>query len=267
MKILTFNLLIALSIGFFSCTNSSFPQPPKYVDNYSRKFVSIIKDKSVDSTLLYVSKDLQTQNSKEFFLKVSADIKFKQQEEVKILGYNVTTAWNTNQKSSKVYTTDYEFKYDNWYYAFSISVLELDNNLSVIGFNANKFIKPIEEINSFSFSNVGLVHIIFIIIVVTIIGFIIFSVINIVKSAVKKKWLWILISLIGFCGLSFNWTTGDINFQFFTIKILGIGFSKSGVASPWFLSLTVPIGAIIYWIKKPGILFSQELNKGLNIEK
>jgi hypothetical protein len=80
--------------------------------------------------------------------------------------------------------------------------------------------------------------------------FIILSIIYCFKTPLKRKWLWILFMLFGIISFKLNWTTGDFELQLLNIRLLGAGFSRSGTVAPWILSFAVPVGAILFWIKK-----------------
>ena len=267
MRKLILGFIVLLQLLIVGCSSADLLNPPQKIDNYSKQFVSVLKTEWLDSALKYIDTSIVNQAGKDFLTKVSEDLKYKGLKSVKVLSYKTTSNWSTNHAYNISYTTEYEFNYDNYYYGFIITIKEEENKLSIIGFNGNKFDRPISEINKLSSSNLGLSHIIFIILSIAIVGFIIFSIIDIAKSEIKKKWIWIIISLIGFCGISLNWTTSDIDFKLLTIKLLGIGFSRAGDFAPWILSISIPIGAIIYWIKKPGLLYNQELEENLNKEK
>lgn len=254
MKRLAYLFLI---ITFYSCSNLLIP--PKNVDDFSRNFVSTLHSKDIDTIMTFIDKSVQNENSRKFLLQTSQEIKNRTLKGFKILNYRKQSNWNSEDGSSIVYMTEYEFSYDNLYYCFSINVLENNRKLSILGFTGGVNNKPIEEIVSFSFSNAGFIHYFFLVFLFLIPAFIIFTISNIAKSKFEKKWLWIIVSLFGVCGIYLNWTTGVVNFSFFSFHLFGIGFTKSGNIAPWIALLSIPIGAIIYWIKRPSLIYDYEL--------
>ena len=56
--------------------------------------------------------------------------------------------------------------------------------------------------------------------------------------------------LFGIISFRLNWTTGDFEFQLLNIRLLGAGFLRSGTVAPWILSFAIPVGAILFWIKR-----------------
>lgn len=63
----------------------------------------------------------------------------------------------------------------------------------------------------------------------------------------KRKWLWILLSLAGIGSARMNWTTGQAEFQPLSFLLIGFGITKQGLSNffPWVLKFTPPLGAII----------------------
>lgn len=67
----------------------------------------------------------------------------------------------------------------------------------------------------------------------------------------RRKWLWVIGSLIGFCALSINWTTGEMRFNPLAGYLLGAAVNSSfpGIG-PWIITVSLPIVAIIFWFKR-----------------
>jgi hypothetical protein len=62
--------------------------------------------------------------------------------------------------------------------------------------------------------------------------------------------LWIIFILIGLAKLNLDWTTGQMGFRLIAFQIPGAGISKMGLYAPWILSVSVPLGAILFLIWK-----------------
>jgi hypothetical protein len=61
----------------------------------------------------------------------------------------------------------------------------------------------------------------------------------------RRKWLWILLILIGFGKIMVNWTTGQWGLSILAVQL----FSASATAEyfgPWIISVSLPIGAAIF---------------------
>lgn len=62
----------------------------------------------------------------------------------------------------------------------------------------------------------------------------------------KRKWLWAIVSLAGIAKFTMIWTTGEIATQALSINLIGFGVTRFiDVLSPWTVSFTLPVGAIV----------------------
>jgi hypothetical protein len=66
----------------------------------------------------------------------------------------------------------------------------------------------------------------------------------------RRKWLWALFVAIGIGQFTLNWTTGQVAIQPLQVSLLGAGFAKPGPYGPWFLCVAMPIGAVIFLIRR-----------------
>lgn len=73
------------------------------------------------------------------------------------------------------------------------------------------------------------------------------ALIKVVRTpGLKRKWLWGILAFAGLVALRMNWTTGQLSYQILTIQLIGAGAVRGLSAfSPWILSATVPVGAVL----------------------
>ena len=56
--------------------------------------------------------------------------------------------------------------------------------------------------------------------------------------------------MLGLGQLSLNWTTGDLDYRIARVQMLGSAYLKQGLYAPWILSVSVPLGAIVFLIRR-----------------
>jgi hypothetical protein len=61
----------------------------------------------------------------------------------------------------------------------------------------------------------------------------------------KRKWLWIILVLLGICKIGVNWTTGAAIYQILFLAILPFGWTKE-LYGPCFLYASLPLGALLF---------------------
>lgn len=117
--------------------------------------------------------------------------------------------------------------------------------------------------NDFTLEGKGWVHyLMFALLIFMPVFMIATAVLCFVEKRVSRRWLWIPFILIGFWGVAFNWTTGEVqndlvnfaqgrlNISFIKLHLLGAGFTTAGYFQPWILTIGSPIGAIVYYFQR-----------------
>ena len=121
----------------------------------------------------------------------------------------------------------------------------------------NPMDRPLEEINRFSLEGKGTVHYLFLFACLAVPFFILFTLVVAIRTRFnKRKWAWILFILVGFVQFSINWTTGQIGVKPLSFQLFGAGALSASVFAPWILSVSLPIGAVLFWIKREGLRFN-----------
>ena len=66
----------------------------------------------------------------------------------------------------------------------------------------------------------------------------------------RRKWLWMLFIGVGMGRLMLNWTTGDVRGQALWIQVLGVAVTRSGLYGPWIVSVSLPLGALVFLLRR-----------------
>ena len=69
----------------------------------------------------------------------------------------------------------------------------------------------------------------------------------ITTKTLKRKWLWAIFILIGFIGVTLDWSSGEITIQPLSFMVFGAAMNGGEGAS---LSLSVPLGAILFLVHR-----------------
>jgi hypothetical protein len=85
----------------------------------------------------------------------------------------------------------------------------------------------------------------FLIVALVIVGFVLWTVASVLRSGMPWRWLWAALALVGVGAVAFNWTTRAMTLQLLSVQLLSVGLMKSGIAAPWMVILSVPLGAVI----------------------
>lgn len=72
------------------------------------------------------------------------------------------------------------------------------------------------------------------------------------RPNLRRKWLWVPLSLLVILKVDLNWTTGVTEYQPFYLGIFPITVDLQSHYGPWLFQLSLPIGALIFWVIRPG---------------
>jgi hypothetical protein len=73
---------------------------------------------------------------------------------------------------------------------------------------------------------------------------------------IRRKWLWVVFILFGFGKLSLNWATGAFVLTPVAIQILSASAFRSAWIGPWVLSISLPLGAILFLARRKRLVAS-----------
>jgi hypothetical protein len=69
--------------------------------------------------------------------------------------------------------------------------------------------------------------------------------VQVVRSPLKRRWLWVIVALIGFGKFGIEWGTGKVTQQWMAIQLFGAGIVRHGLYGPWWIYLSMPGGAFL----------------------
>lgn len=244
-------ILTALLLGTLISCNPNIDLNkivPTEVDQFARTFVTDIQKHQIDECLSRVAENMQNEEGRTFMTNVASGISPLQLDSLNMINARYTSFMGENPTTN--YIVEYEQELDEQSIYIFFNILKEGNNLTITGFDARWMEAPLSKIHAFTFSGKPVINYIFIILAIVSVGFVIYTLIAAIRTPMKRKWLWIIGILFTFIKFKLNWTTSEFDFQLISFQLLGAGFSKSGLVAPWFLSFSVPVFAIAFWVKK-----------------
>lgn len=145
----------------------------------------------------------------------------------------------------------FEFEFSEGWAVANAALKRAGDRTTVVGFNVHRTPTSQRELNAFSNVSPTPLHILMFAATIVIPIFMIFTCIMVYRTPIaSRKWPWYLLSIGGVGAVYFNWTTGVVNYQILTVQLLGAGAAAAGPHAPWILEFTLPIGALVFWIKR-----------------
>ena len=124
----------------------------------------------------------------------------------------------------------------------------------LITLKAQPINQSLQEANAFSFRHVRGRHVFFLCGALLVPLFILTTLLVCIQTKIaRRKWLWILIVLVGMVQFSINWSTGEMTTSPVAFLLFGSSAMAASIYSPWIISVTIPVGAILFWFKRKSL--------------
>jgi len=248
MRRLLFTMTAILFLSGCSLDKLVEENVPTEVSDYAKNFLLQLEEGDIEYCMSQLNQQARDENARQFFQNSHNKLKDMSLKNSSVISFSKTNFFGENKFSN--YILGYEYEYNDLWAYYDFQIQEKNGKLSVESFKITPTNNSLREYDKFDFQGKTLIHYLFFFMVVSVPLFILISIGFSIKTALKRKWLWIIFMLFGFTSFILNWTTGEIDIKLFNFSLLGAGFSKSGIVSPWLFTFSIPVGAIIFWFKR-----------------
>ncbi len=166
-------------------------------------------------------------------------------QSVELVGCRVLSV-RARRQSSLMYQLEFP---GSWYAADFVIAASADTR-KVIGLQLKKLPASLAQINRFTLKGRGLVHYVLLLGAIGVPVLMLYALIQCLRTRVKWKWLWIPFILIGIGSIHLNWTTAQLGFQPLSLLVPGTSLTRGGLYAPWVLSVSFPLGAVLFLKKR-----------------
>jgi len=230
----------------------------KEADKFARDYIDIILKGDVEQAKKLLDPKVVNSKTQSQLQEIANLLDKGELISIEVVGVNV---FRTRGKIRNTLTDQLQFK-DAWLLAI-VTVDDISGNLKIYRFQVKPIPKSLEEINAFTFSDKSFRHYIILLIAIGIPVFILYTIVLCVRTKMKRKWLWIIFMLFGFGRYSFNWTSGQVGFQPLFIQLIPTSAFKHGLYAPWFIYISVPIGALLFLLKRRKIRKTESVDASM----
>lgn len=243
---------IFLSLFISSCSREELSERyiPKEESSFAKDYLSRLRSGDYAYVKSILSPEIEAQVTDELLEEMTGYFRGGEPLSVKIVGSQVNVLngeWQGN------FTFEYQFE-SGWNIA-NTALKKTDGGYQVIGLNVYQTEASQEELNAFGLSSKSGVQYFVLCAVVLVPLFILVTLIVCVRTPIeRKKWLWIIFILLGCGAVQVNWTNGAYAIQLLSIHLLGASATAAGLAAPWVLSASFPLGAVVFWLRRKTLI-------------
>lgn len=169
-----------------------------------------------------------------------------------LVGYYVTKSMGGLTRYDLTYQLDYGTA---WLLAYTVWTEDAAGNRVLLAFRLQPLSEPLQTTHALNFARAKMGHYVFSALAGGVFAFGVVSLVACARTKFpRRKWLWVLFVLVGVGQVTFNWTTGQIGFVPISVQVLSVGLSAPSVYAPWTLSVSLPLGAVLFWFKRRRLL-------------
>lgn len=161
----------------------------------------------------------------------------------KIIGGNTSANTATGVRADVIY----EIEMNDGYLRVFTRLQKNAGQFQLWAFSVESTEISYADSTAFSFANKTPIHFAIFGLAVSVPVFILVTLIACIRRKnMKRKILWTIFILFGLSSTTLNWNTGSMSFSVLYLQFFGAGFL---LEDAWYLSVGIPLGAILWWIK------------------
>lgn len=247
MKKIPALLLVILLFMSVSCNFQQATQKlvHKDKDKFARQFIDgiITGDTSIPGMIVPA---MLNDNTVQTLTTINRAIGKAHYKNIKVVGWQD----KRTRETGRVYTISYEYEFQQAFALFSVALVKQGESYMIAGFNADMSRESYSKKLEFTFSGKGVVHYLVLCLALAIPVFVIATLFVLFNTPIRRKWLWIVAVVLCNFGATFYWTTGAFIWDGMKFIILGLNINIGTVSEGWKFTVALPVGAILFWLKR-----------------
>lgn len=252
------NYLIGLLLVLFAltgCDQTSMmnKMAPSEDVALAQNYINQLRDNKYDLIERDLDPTLKLPNIHETLVRMAALIPAQQPISVKVVGVNVNNI-SMNGKTTSNTNITFEYQFPRKWLLANVATQKKDGGFSIIGFNITPIADSLENINRFTLTGKNALQYGVLSLAIIFPLFILYALVICIRTKIeKRKWLWIIFVLFGIGQLAVNWTTGQWSLDPLQFQLFGAG-AFSPLFGAWTLSVSLPVGAIVFLLRRKKLM-------------
>ncbi|WP_193162471.1 hypothetical protein [Microbulbifer hainanensis] len=246
IKILIATLICALPSSAALADLMENELVPKEEAQFARDFLEQLRTGHYDGIAPHLDPELAKQVNNDLLDQFVETFPEGEYISTELIGSHVRTVndvWNGN------FVFEYHFS-GGWAVA-DLNLTKQGDNRRVVGFHIMPTNSSQKAINKFSLKDKSATHYVILILAVLVPLFILVTLAFCIRTPIPKwKWLWVLFILGGIGTVTLNWSTGEVATQTLHYLLFGASAFASSEYAPWMISVGIPVGAVIFWVRR-----------------
>lgn len=219
---------------------------PKEEAEFSKNYLALFQTRDFDAIEARIDQNLKNAQLRPKLEQIASSFPTEKPNDIQTVGAQTFSNADTTQVN-----LTFQYAYPGKWLLANVVLQKKGGETVVTGVNVQPLSDSLENINRFTFEGKGATHFAIFVSAIVVPLFIVAAIILCIKTPIpKRKWLWVIFILFGFVQTTLNWSDGNLNVNPLSFQILGAGFWKASPYGPLLLSVSIPIGAIVFLFRR-----------------
>ena len=238
---------IVFCASLVGCNQSAFVKfwTPPEAESTARGYVDLLRQGQFDEIERDLDPSIVDPNVRDTLAKMAAIIPPGNPMSIKVVAVNTDVGvviYNFKDKSQKSITLEYQFP-NKW---LLVNVTTEKERGWIVDFHVTPISDSLENLNKFTLVGKSTVQYSILILAGCSLVFSFYVLTLCIRTKdVKRKWLWLIVVLVGVEKVAVNWKTGQLTFGVLSIY-LPTAIATRNPYGPWTIGACIPLGAILF---------------------
>lgn len=227
---------------------------PKKEAEFAKQYLAFFPVREFDTIEAHIPPDLQNAQLRSQLEHIAATFPSENPTAIQPLG--VRWRWKGGIHQIEL---AFQYAYPGEWLLANVTLQQHDPDPFVTSVQVHRLPDSLERINRFTFDGKGSTHVAILawaMLAPLITGV---ALLRCYKTPIpKRKWLWVLFILCGIGQVTLNWTEGTLTMNPLAVQFFGAGVSRPGLYAPWLLTVSFPLGALLFFLRKKTLPYSPQ---------
>jgi hypothetical protein len=210
-------------------------------ESTAKNFIDSLRQKKFAEAENNLFPGLQGADTHDTLVGMAAMFPEQEPQSTKVVGFQ--TFRDANSTTSSI-TLEYQFP-QKWLLA-NVVITERDGVASIAGFHVTPISNSLEDLNRFTLSGKSPLQYVVLLLAILSALFSFYALALCVRTKIeKRKWLWLILTLLGLGKFGIDWTSGKTIYTDFAIQLPPAG-AVLPLYSAWMFYFSLPVGAVLF---------------------
>ena len=250
-------VIIMLLAGCDQASMMKKMTPPE-AESAAKGYIDLLRQNRFEEIEKDLDSSIKTTDIRNTLIKMAQMIPAQKPESIKVVGSHVNVFHGPKEPETTTTNITLEYQFQDKWLLTNVATQKKDGVSTVVGFNVNPIPDSLENINKFRLVGKSPLQYSVLVLAIIIPLFTMCALVQCIRTKIeKKKWLWVLFILFGLAKFSVDWTTGQWGLNPLSFQLLGAGAFAPAYCS-WVISISLPLGAVIFMLKRKGLSKQQK---------